>query len=182
MRQPRTSDGFRWTLGLAVVLLLHAAAPMAWASEDPARGRGTAAAGLFADKDKPVEITADRMEFRRKQSTIVYKGNVLVVRDGVKIASDVLMARYDAKGGVLTSVVAEGKVRVSQGGRVMTGDKAVFDGADETITVSGNTVVRDGNSSISGSRITIYVNEDRSVVENSEGRVKAVIFPGQLNQ
>ncbi|MDE0214870.1 MAG: hypothetical protein OXN22_12385, partial [Deltaproteobacteria bacterium] len=175
MRQPRTSDGFRWTLALAVVLFLHAAGPVARASEDPARGRGAVAAGLFADKDTPVEITADRMEFQRKRSTIVYKGNVQVVRDGVKIASDVLMARYDAKGGVLTSVVAEGKVRVSHGGRVMTGDKAVFDGADETITVSGNTVVRDGNSSISGSRITIYVNEDRSVVENSEGRVKAVI-------
>jgi len=182
MRQPRTSDGFRWTLALAVVLFLHATGPVARASEDPARGRGAVAAGLFADKDTPVEITADRMEFQRKRSTIVYKGNVQVVRDGVKIASDVLMARYDAKGGVLTSVVAEGKVRVSHGGRVMTGDKAVFDGADETITVSGNTVVRDGNSSISGSRITIYVNEDRSVVENSEGRVKAVIFPGQLNQ
>ncbi len=182
MRQPRTSDGLRWTLGLAVVLFLHGAAPVARASEEPARGRGTAAAGLFADKDTPVEITADRMEFQRKQSTIVYKGNVQVVRDGVKIASEVLMARYDAKGGVLTSVVAEGKVRVSHGGRVMTGDKAVFDGVEETITVSGNTVVRDGNSSISGSRITIYVNEDRSVVENSEGRVKAVIFPGQLTQ
>lgn len=182
MRQSRTSEGLRWTLGLAVVLLLHAAGPAARGAEDPARGRGTAAAGLFADKDKPVEITADSMEFQRKRSTIVYKGNVQVVRDGVKIASDVLMARYDAKGGVLTSVVAEGAVKVSHGGRVMTGDRAVFDGVEETITVSGNTVVRDGNSSISGSRITIYVNEDRSVVENSDGRVKAVIFPGQLRQ
>ncbi len=181
MRQPGTGNGFRWTLALTVALFLHAAGPVASASEDPA-GRASATAGLFADKDTPVEITADRMEFQRKQSTIVYKGNVLVVRDGVRIASDVLMARYDAQGGVLTSVVAEGGVRVSHGGREMTGEKAVFDGLNEIITVSGDTVVRDGNSSISGSRITIYVREDRSVVENSEGRVKAVIFPGQLTQ
>ncbi len=182
MRQAFGNDGFRWTLGLALLLLLHAASPAARAAEDPEGGQGTAAAALFTDKDTPLEITADRMELQRKQSTIVYKGNVLVVRDGVRIASDVLLARYDAKGGVLTSVVAEGKVRVSHGGREMTGDKAVFDGVKETITVSGNTVVRDGNSSISGSRITIFVKEDRSVVENSEGRVKAVIFPGQLSQ
>ena len=182
MRQPFGKGGFPWTLGLVVALLLYPAGPVARAADDPDRGQGTVAAGLFADKDTPLEITADRMEMQRKQSTIVYKGNVLVVRDGVRIASDSLLARYDAKGGVLTSVVAEGKVRVSHGGREMTGDKAVFDGVKETITVSGNTVVRDGNSSISGSRITIFVREDRSVVENSEGRVKAVIFPGQLNQ
>ena len=71
---------------------------------------------------------------------------------------------------------------MNQGGREMTGDKAVFDGLKETIIVSGNTVVRDGKNSISGDRITIYVKEDRSVVENTEGRVKAVIFPGQLTR
>ena len=64
----------------------------------------------------------------------------------------------------------------------MTGDKAVFDGSEEIITVSGNTTVRDGNNSISGDRITVYLKEGRSVVENSGGRVRAVIFPRQLNR
>ena len=122
------------------------------------------------------------MELQRKTNTIIYKGNVLVVRDDVKITSDVLSARYDAKDGGLRSVVAEGTVRVRDGGREMTGDKAVFDGPEETITVSGNTTVRDGNNSISGDRVTIYVKEDRVVVENSGGRVRAVVFPGQLNR
>lgn len=141
-------------------------------------GRG----GLFADKDTPLVITADTMELQRRKNTIIYRGDVLVEREDVKIASDVLSARYDPDDGVLKSVVAEGKVRVSHGGREMTGDKAVFDGLKETITVSGNTIVRDGRNSIAGDRITIYIREDRSVVEHTKGRVKAVIFPGQLNR
>ena len=169
-----------WKLLLAVGLLLQTIGFAAWAADT--QSRESASRGLFADTETPIEITADSMELQRKTNTIIYKGNVLVVRDDVKITSDVLSARYDAKDGGLRSVVAEGTVRVRDGGREMTGDKAVFDGPEETITVSGNTTVRDGNNSISGDRVTIYVKEDRILVENSGGRVRAVVFPGQLNR
>ena len=169
----------RLTLCLAVLLPLQMSGAVAWgADEGAASGRG----GLFADEDTPLVITADTMELQRRKNTIIYRGNVLVEREDVRIASDVLSARYDPGDGVLKSVVAEGKVQVSHGGREMTGDKAVFDGLKETITVSGNTIVRDGKNSISGDRITIFIKEDRSVVENTKGRVKAVIFPGQLKR
>ena len=167
---------------LAVVVLLHLVGFAGWAAEGGPQSGKPDSGGLLGDKDTAIVITADSMELQRKTNTIIYKGNVLVVRDDVEIASDVLFARYDAKGGGLKSVVAEGTVRVRHGGREMTGDKAVFDGLEETITVSGNSTVRDGNNSISGDRITIYMKEDRSVVENSGGRVRAVIFPDQLNR
>ncbi len=167
---------------LAAALLLPAVALAAWAAEGGPRSGERGTRGLFADTETPIVITADAMELQRKTNTIIYKGNVLVVRDDVKVTSDVLSARYDPKDGGLRSVVAEGTVRVRDGGREMTGDKAVFDGPEETITVSGNTTVRDGNNSISGDRVTIYVKEDRILVENSGGRVRAVVFPGQLNR
>ncbi len=178
----RRGSGFRAGLAvlkpwLAAVLLLPVAGLAAWAAEG---GGEPGSRGLFADTDTPIVITADSMELQRKTNTIIYKGNVLVVRDDVKITSDVLSARYDARDGGLRGVVAEGTVRVRDGRREMTGDKAVFDGPEETIIVSGNTTVRDGNNSISGDRVTIFVKEDRIVVENSGGRVRAVVFPGQL--
>ena len=167
---------------LAVAVILHAMGSPAWAAEGGPQSGRPAADGIFGDKDTPLVITADSMELQRKTNTIIYKGNVLVVRDDVKIASDALLARYDAKGGGLRSVVAEGTVRVRHAGREMTGDKAVFDGAEETIVVSGNTTVRDGSNSISGDRITVFMKEDRILVENSGGRVRAVVVPGQLDR
>ncbi len=165
---------------LAVALLLSA--PVTRAAGADGRGPEPPARGLFADKDTPIEITADSMELQRKTGTVTYKGNVRVVRDNVRITSHVLFARYDAKDGGLKSITAEGGVRVRDGGREMTGDKAVFDGEEETVVVSGNTTVREGNNSVSGDRITIYTKEDRILVENSGGRVRAVVFPGQLNR
>lgn len=167
---------------VAVVVILHAMGSSAGAAEGGAQGGRPASAGFFGDKDTPLVITADSMEIQRKTNTIIYNGNVLVVRGDVKIASDALLARYDAKGGGLRSVVAEGTVRVRHAGREMTGDKAVFDGAEETIVVSGNTTVQDGNNSISGDRITVFMKEDRVLVENSGGRVKAVVVPGELSR
>lgn len=169
-------------LCLAVIVLLPAISSVGGVAEDGSRDGGPNRGGLLGDDDTAVVITADSMELQRRTNTIIYKGNVVVVRDDVEIVSDVLFARYDARGRGLRSVVAEGAVRVRHGGRELTGDKAVFDGLAETVTVSGNSTVRDGNNSISGDRITIYMKEDRSVVENSGGRVRAVIFPGQLNR
>lgn len=169
---------WRWTW-LAVLAAFHAASPAGWAAGDGPDAAKPTPGQAAADREAPLVITADRMELRRKENLIVYRGNVLAERGDLRIRSDVLSARYDAGDGALQTVVAEGKVRVSQGAREMTGDKAVFDDSKETITVSGNTVVRDGDNSVSGGRVTIYMNEDRSVIENRGGRVKAVIFPGQ---
>ncbi len=178
-----SGPGRRWRLAcLAVLVALHAAGPAGWAADDGPDAPKPAPGRAAPDRESPLVITADRMELRRKENLIVYRGNVLAERGDVKIRSDVLSARYDPGDGSLKTVVAEGKVRVSQGAREMTGDKAVFDDSNETITVSGNTVMRDGDNSVSGGRVTIYLKEDRSVVENRGGRVKAVIFPGQWNR
>ena len=83
----------------------------------------------------------------------------------------------------LKEVVAEGKVHVTQGNRVATGTKAVFNGKAQTITLTGNPVVRQGNNQVSGSRITFFIAQDRAVVEGgAQQRVKAIIFPGELKR
>ena len=180
-KRPGPGRRWRWAC-LAALVALHAGGPAGWAAGHGPDAPKPAPGQAAADREPPLVITADRMELRRKENLIVYRGNVLAERGDVKIRSDVLSARYDPGDGALKTVVAEGKVRVSQGAREMTGDKAVFDDSNETITVSGNTVMRDGDNSVSGGRVTIYLDEDRSVVENRGGRVKAVIFPGQWNR
>jgi lipopolysaccharide export system protein LptA len=82
----------------------------------------------------------------------------------------------------LKKVIAEGKVRVTQGGRVATGVKAVFNSQDNTISLVGNPLVRQGKNQVSGSRIILFINEDRVVVEGGARRVKAVIFPEDLGK
>ena len=136
---------------------------------------------LFADDNEPIVITSDRMELDRKKSTITYRGNVLTVRGDLRMTSDTLSGVIDFSGAGLKTITAAGNVRVIQEGRTATGDKAIFDSEKETITLVGNPVIQQGNSKISGDRVIVYLKEDRGVVEGGSQRVKAVIFPGELN-
>ena len=45
--------------------------------------------------------------------------------------------------------------------------------------LSQNAVVHDGPNEVSGDRIVVYLDEERSVVEGGGGRVKAVLFPSK---
>jgi lipopolysaccharide export system protein LptA len=79
----------------------------------------------------------------------------------------------------ISKIVATGKVRISRSqGGLATAEKAVYFEDDEKIVLTGKPVVKQGNDFVEGDRITIFLKENRSVVESSIGKkVKAVIFP-----
>lgn len=133
-----------------------------------------------ADQNEPIYITSDRMEVDRKKGTITYSGRVVALQGEATIKSDKLTASYSADMKEMTEIVAEGNVHITHEERVATGNRASFDGAKQTITLTGNPVIRQGNSEISGSRITFFIEEDRAVAEGGRQRVKATIFPDEL--
>jgi lipopolysaccharide export system protein LptA len=55
---------------------------------------------------------------------------------------------------------------------------AMFTGA-AGLVLSEDPVLHDGPNQIAGDRVIVYLDEDRSVVEGGEKRVKAVLFPGR---
>lgn len=145
--------------------------------EPPKKTEGTA---FQAGKKDPIFITSDRMEVDRKKNTITYQGQVVAIQADMTVRSDTLTAYYTADMKRMTETVAEGKVQVTQGDRVATGTKAVFRDQEQTITLTGNPVVRQGNNQVSGSRIIFFIEEGRAVAEGGTERVKATIFPDEL--
>jgi lipopolysaccharide export system protein LptA len=79
----------------------------------------------------------------------------------------------------LKEVIAEGDVRLSKGTRWATAGRAVFDQARRMVVLSQDAVLHDGPNQVSGERVVVYLDEERSVVEGGSGRVKAVLFPPQ---
>jgi lipopolysaccharide export system protein LptA len=63
-------------------------------------------------------------------------------------------------------------------GGVATADEATYDQEFERLILTGNPTVKQGNDIVKGERITIFLNEDRSVVEGSEEqKVSVTISP-----
>ena len=95
--------------------------------------------------------------------------------------SETLTAYYDPESKQMRQIVAEGKVNATQGNRVATGDKAVFDDQAKTITLTGNPVMRQGNSQVSGTKVVYFMDQDRAIAEgDGKIRVQATIFPDEL--
>lgn len=175
----------RWYAWCVLACLTTVSPPGAWAGEagrkanqEPKKRSGGAA--FQASKKDPIFITSNWMEADRKKNTITYKGQVVAIQADMTMRSEVLTAYYDPAMKQLREAVAEGKVQVVQGDKVARGTKAVFNGKAQTVTLTGSPVVRQGNSEVSGNRITFFLEEDRAVVEGGSERVKAVIFPDEI--
>ncbi len=175
MFQPRINlIGLPLILLTALICVAHAATP---AKEE---AKKSATAFEFNKKD-PIYITADWMEADQTKNSITYKGRVVTVQNAMTMRSDTLTAYYDAETKQMKQIIAEGKVNATQGDRVATGEKAVFDDKTKTITLTGNPVMRQGNNQVSGVKLIYFTEQDRSIVEGDKNtRVIATIFPDEL--
>ncbi len=83
----------------------------------------------------------------------------------------------------VTRIEAQGKVRMVQGDRVATGDKAIFYTQDDKIVLTGNPQLWRGENSLKGREIVFFLKENRAVVEGDpKKRVEAIIYPSQKIQ
>ncbi len=136
-----------------------------------------------------IHISSDHMEASEKAGTVVFTGHVVAKKGDLTIHADRLEVFYEKKKAttgdkkrkkVLQRIVATGHVKVVQAGRVGTGAKAVYDKRHEKIILLGSAQVTQGPNRVSGDRITLFLNEDRSVVEGSKHeKVEAIVYPSE---
>jgi len=157
-------------------------APIYGASRDDRKSKSDDSAFEF-NKKEPIYITSDWMEVDQKKNTITYKGRVVTIQSEMTMRSETLTAVYDPEMKQIKQIIADGKVNAVQGNRMATGDKAIFDDQAKTVTLTGNPVMRQGNSQITGSRIIYYIDQDRAVAEGKDSvRVQVTVFPEELQK
>ena len=173
------SLGFALSVFLLVGFIVG---PAGGASKDDGKSKSDES-GFEFNKKEPIYITSDWMEVDQKKNTITYKGRVVTIQSEMTMRSETLTAVFDPEMKQMKQIIAEGKVNAVQGNRMATGDKAIFDDKAKTVTLTGNPVMRQGNSQVTGSRIIYYIDQDRAVAEGKDSvRVQVTIFPEELQQ
>src|SRR5262245_45202955 len=167
--------------------------------------------GSFGKSKEPIFVVSDNLEYDYKKNVVVYRGNVQVTQGDVKLVSDTLTitlqnqkqdgqdpkaqtpqaqtppttqpvaARGPGDSGRVQEIVALGNVRIDQGTRWAVGGRAVFDQSQRTLVMTENPVLHDGPSEVAGDRVVVFLDEDRSIVEGGQKRVKAVLYPNEKN-
>jgi lipopolysaccharide export system protein LptA len=147
----------------------------------PTKDEGKKGSTFEFNKKDPIYITADWMEVDQTKNSITYKGRVVTIQADMTMRSETLTAYYDPEMKQMKQIVAEGKVNATQGNRIATGDKAVFDDKTKTVTLTGSPVMRQGNSQVSGVKVVYYMDQDRAIAEgDGKIRVQATVFPEEL--
>jgi lipopolysaccharide export system protein LptA len=108
----------------------------------PAQAQEAAALPLAASNaDAPVDISAaGNLEWNSRDKTYTAHQDVIVKQGAMEVHSDTLAAHYDdgGKTASITQIVAEGNVVISSPPYKGYGDKAVYDTAAQTATLTGN--------------------------------------------
>ena len=133
--------------------------------------------GAHAAQKGPVTVEANEMELVEGGKQAKFKGAVDAVRTDGRIRSDAMIVDYtDVKqtDGTMKSEVskldATGNVTITSKTRVITGEWAKMDVIANTLVVGGNVKVVQGKTVLTGPKLNVDLNTDRTVM--SGGRVK----------
>jgi len=162
--------------GAAALLTL----PTAAAAQAPPR---TAEPGVSRkqtkdDRTQPVTVDADKMERFGKASLVIFSGNVVARRDNSVQYADRVEVYMDEKGNRVMRTVSTGAVRIiTKDCRTGTAQRAEYFDLDQRVVLIGNARVWQDDNVVSGDTITIYMAQDRTIVEGGkQERVKGVFY------
>jgi lipopolysaccharide export system protein LptA len=131
------------------------------------------------DTNQPVTVDADKMERYGKESLVVFTGNVVARQNSSVQYADRMEVYLDEKGDRILRTVSTGTVKiVTRDCRTGTARRAEYHDLEQRVTLSGNARVWQDENVVSGDTITIFLSQDRSVVQGGrQERVKAVFYP-----
>jgi lipopolysaccharide export system protein LptA len=131
------------------------------------------------DRNQPVTVDADRMERYGKESLVVFTGNVVARQNNSVQYADRMEVYLDEKGDRILRTISTGTVKiVTRDCRTGTARRAEYHDLEQRVVLIGNARVWQEENVVTGERITIFLAEDRSVVEGGkQERVKAVFYP-----
>jgi len=132
------------------------------------RAEEKSALGSYSS-DQPIEIASDRLEGNDQDGSAKFSGNVVAKQGDVTIYAEELTIYYQSGKRDIEKVVALNGVRIVQGERIATGNKAVFFNQQGKVVLSGGPKVQQGQDFVQGDEITVFLNEERSVVTGKEG-------------
>lgn len=112
----------------------------------------------------PLVITGKQSAWDLKKGEVVFDGGVTAVRADVTITCARLDVTY--AGDKVDVARASGDVHVWKGAREATGDTAVLTVADGRVELSGAPSIHDGANTMTGSRIVLFLDDERLVCDD----------------
>ena len=144
-------------------------------------------------QDGPVSIKSDKMTIKGKEDKITFEGHVLITKGDLKIQADraeIFLAQKevpsqkeapkgpkssDPSSSILAQrnkevsrIETSGNVDVQQGDKRAKAQKGIYDQKKNQIVLTGDPEAWESNYRVKGKVITLFLAENRSLVEESQ--------------
>ncbi len=119
----------------------------------------------------PTVITSESLTADNKAKTALFTGSVVAKKGDMTLYADKMLVYYvdTGSGSNIDRIDAEGNVKLIRGDRVVTSGKVVYyAGPQERAIFTESPRAAEGKNVVTGTKMTYYMQEDRSVVENSK--------------
>ncbi len=139
-------------------------------------------------------ITSNTMTASSLENKVIFRENVKMVQEGLVVHSDIMIVYFKEKSAQASSPVgqlpsensqkeirvieAKGHVKIAKGESRATCTRALYDKQEERIILLGSPVVWEAGTRVSGQKITMFLKENRSMVE---GDTRVIIEEGKEN-
>jgi lipopolysaccharide export system protein LptA len=167
---------------VAVAVMIAPLLPAGFAGAQPPTPTGTPGGKPEAkksdDREQPLTVDADRMERYGKESLVIFTGNVVARQSGSVQYADRMEVYLDEKGDKVLRTVSTGAVRITtKDCKMGTARRVEYFDLEQRMVLIGNARVWQEDNVVTGETITIFLSQDRSVVQaGKQERVKAVFY------
>ncbi len=182
-------------LSLAAALTFASGLALAQGSNGPPN----ALQGFSKNRDEPVHIEAATLEVRDKDKVATFGGNVHMVQGDTSMKCKTLVVFYDQEGNKakaakpmqaanpgpggeqkIRRLEARGSVVVTSKEQTATGQLGIFDMPTNTVTLTGDVVMTQGQNVLRGDKLVVNLSSGVSRVESAQGgrgRVQGLFIP-----
>ena len=141
----------------------------------PVTAQSVAFGGLKQDTTLPVEIQADSLTVNQADGSASFSGNVLIGQGTMRLSAGLVRVEYGPDGKKIANLHASGGVTLANDTDAAEAREAVYTIDSGVVVMSGDVILTQGASAISGQKLVIDL---KAGTGSMEGRVKTVFQPG----
>lgn len=135
--------------------------------------QGVQLGGAFAaDPSAPVEVTSDSLDVDQATGAATFTGNVVIGQGDLRVKAGTVEVRYDEATGGIARLLASGGVTLAMPEEAAEAQAADYDLASGTLTMTGEVLLTQGPSAISGDRLVVDLG---SGTARMEGNVRTIL-------
>ena len=135
--------------------------------------QNTGFGSLASDRTEPIEFNSDRLTFNQESNLAELFDGVQIIQGKTVLSAEYVKAIY-SKTNKLEKVFAERNIELKSGQDIARADKAIYSLTDNSISLTGNAQLVQGDSNIMADQILINT---KTGMTQLLGSVKTVISP-----